>query len=254
MMKKMILLPLLILIIFAVTSDASAEIKTYSFKIVNTYPHDSRAFTQGLEFFNGFLYEGTGLYGKSSLKKINLNTGEIVKTKNLPGNHFGEGITILNDKIYQLTWKENTAYVYDLNFNLLQKFNYKGEGWGLTNDGKYLIMSNGSNTIYYRDPEDFSVLKTIEVAAYGEKISNLNELEYINGEIFANVWFEDYILRIDPENGEINSMINVSGIIDPENYTHEIDVLNGIAFDEHTGRLFVTGKLWPHIFEIEVVE
>lgn len=252
-MKKMILL-LIIIIVFAATSAVSAEIKSYSYKIINTYPHDSTAFTQGLEFFNGFLYEGTGLYGESSLKKINLNNGEILKIKKLPGNHFGEGITILDDKIYQLTWKENTAYVYDLNFNLLKEFSYKGEGWGLTNDGQYLIMSNGSNKIYYRDPEDFSVLRTIEVAAYGEKISNINELEYINDEIYANIWFEDYILRINPESGEINSMINVSGIIDPDNYSHEIDVLNGIAYDKDTGRLFVTGKLWPHIFEIEIVK
>ncbi|RCW47713.1 MULTISPECIES: glutaminyl-peptide cyclotransferase [unclassified Halanaerobium] len=252
-MKKTILL-LIIITIFAAPSAVSAKIKSYSYKIINTYPHDSTAFTQGLEFFNGFLYESTGLYDKSSLKKINLNTGEILKIKKLPGNHFGEGITILNDKIYQLTWKAKTAYVYDLNFNLLKEFSYKGEGWGLTNDSQHLIMSNGSNKIYYRNPDNFSVLRTIEVAAYGEKISNINELEYINGEIFANIWFEDYILRINPESGEINSMINLSGIINPDNYLHEINVLNGIAYDEDTGRLFVTGKLWPHIFEIKIVE
>ena len=240
---------------------AAAKVAEYEVEIVGTYPHDPQAFTQGLIFHDGFLYEGTGGSRKrgdefySSLRKVDITTGKVLKKFDLSDDYFGEGITILNDKIYQVTWHEKTAFVYDLNdFKLLKEFRYPGEGWGLTNDGTNLIMSDGTHVIRFLNPETFELARTITVFNENRKpIMRLNELEYINGEIWANVWQEDEILRIDPNTGQLLGRINLEKIAENEmRSSPDADVLNGIAYDAANDRIFVTGKLWKRIFEIKV--
>ncbi|MEC9490819.1 MAG: glutaminyl-peptide cyclotransferase, partial [Halanaerobiales bacterium] len=230
----------------------AGEINKLNYQILESYPHDPRAFTQGLEFYDNYLYEGTGLYDRSSLRKVKIESGQVLKQINLDQEYFGEGITILNDKIYQLTWKENTAFVYDLDFNLIKTLSYQGQGWGLTNNGQHLIMSNGSEFITFRDPETFKLIKKIEVKNGDQKIKNINELEYHNGFIYANIWQTDYIIKINAQNGRVPAYLNLSDILKTD-YQGEIDVLNGIASDPENDNFLVTGKLWPKIYRIEII-
>ncbi len=233
---------------------AASSTPVFTYKIINTYPHDSQAFIQGLVFEDGLLYEGTGLSGQSTLRIIKLETGDILKIHELPQEFFGEGITAYKDKIIQLTWRSNTGFVYDKNsFNLLRTFHYPTEGWGLTHDGKQLIMSDGTANLYFLNPENFKVTKRIEVYDGNTPVTMLNELEYINGEIFANVWLTNSIARINPQTGRITGWINMDGLFPVNDDDKTKKVLNGIAYDAKNDRIFVTGKLWPNIYEIKLV-
>ena len=239
----------------------NAKIAEYDVEIVKTYPHDPKAFTQGLIFHKGFLYEGTGGSRQrgdnfySSLRKVEIETGKVLQKFDLADDYFGEGVTILNDKIYQITWHEKTAFVYDLNdFKLLKQFSYPGEGWGLTNDGTNLIMSDGTHVIRFLNPETFDLVRTISVFDEKRKpIMQLNELEYINGEIWANVWQKDEIIRIDPTSGKLLGRIDLEKLAENEmDSSPDADVLNGIAYDAANDRIFITGKKWKRLFEIKL--
>lgn len=233
----------------------------YDYEIVKTYPHDPKAFTQGLEFHDGVLYEGTGGDGEnndpffSSLRKVDFATGKVQQKYDLPREYFGEGITILGDKIYQLTWREMTAFEYDLkDFKLLRELRYSGEGWGLTNDGTNLIMSDGTHVIRFVNPQDFKTVRTIVVNdERGKPVMQLNELEFVKGEIWANIWQTGWIVRIDPATGKLLGRVDMNKLSDEvQEKNPHADVLNGIAYDPAGDRLFVTGKLWPSLFEIKV--
>jgi glutamine cyclotransferase len=233
------------------TSDA---VPVYGYKVVNTYPHDRTAFTQGLVYESGGLYEGTGLRGRSTLRRVELETGDILQFRELPAQFFGEGVTIYGDKIIQLTWQSNVGFVHDKEtFQLLRDFNYPTEGWGITHDGKRLIMSDGTSTLYFLDPETFEEIGQIEVRDNDGPVNKLNELEYVRGEIYANVWLTDRIVRIAPLTGQVIAWIELEGLLSPEDRSERVDVLNGIAYDAKNDRLFVTGKLWPKLFEIELI-
>jgi glutamine cyclotransferase len=235
-------------------SPTLAAPPVYTYNVIASYPHDPNAFTQGLDIDDENLYEGTGLWGQSSLRLVNLETGDVLLEESLSAEYFGEGITILGDRIYQITWQENTGFVYDQNsFELLQTFSYPTEGWGITHDGTRLIVSDGTATIYFWDPETLAEIGRISVFDNEGPVIQLNELEFINGEIWANVWLTDRIARISPETGQVLGWIDLTGLLDTSNLTEPVDVLNGIAYDESNGRLFVTGKLWPALYEIEVV-
>ncbi len=226
----------------------------YTYMTLNTYTHDRDAFTQGLVIENGVLYEGTGLYGKSSLRKVDLETGKVLQIHRLPSAYFGEGITILGDTIIHLTWKSKKGFVYDKNsFEVLSEFTYDTEGWGITNDGKRLIMSDGTSTLYFLDTNTFTVTGHVRVHDNNVAIANLNELEYIRGRVYANVWQTDNIAIIDPDSGRVTGWIDLSGLLPAETDGIPVDVLNGIAYDAEDDRLFVTGKLWPSLFEIELI-
>lgn len=232
--------------------------KEYTFKIKKTYPHDPLAYTQGLYFENDVFFEGTGGTGEqgfSSLRKVNIETGEILQSVGLPHDIFGEGIVSFKNKIVQITWQSNVGFVYDKKtFKQIGKFNYSTEGWGITTDGKKLIMSDGTAHLYFWDPETFAQIGQVEVCNDKQAIMYLNELEYINGEVWANVYQENYIVKINPETGKVTGKINLAGILDLKGYDKKVDVLNGIAYDSKRNRLFVTGKWWPKLFEIEVIE
>ena len=229
-------------------------IPIYTCKVVNTYPHDRNAFTQGLIFENGVLYEGTGLRGHSTLRRVELETGDILQISELPSQFFGEGVTIYGDKLIQLTWRSNIGFVYDKgSFGLLREFNYPTEGWGITYDGERLIMSDGTSTLHFLDPETFEEIDRIKVYDGDAPVVRLNELEYIQGEIYANVWQTDRIVRIAPESGQVLGWIDLKGLLSSEDHDKPVDVLNGIAYDAKNDRLFVTGKLWPKLFEIELI-
>lgn len=229
--------------------------KIINYKIVNTYPHKQGSFTQGLTFKDGFLYEGTGHYGTSTLRKVKLETGEIVKISKLSRDVFGEGITIYKNKIIQLSWLSRVGFVYDKeSFKPLGVFNYPVpiEGWGITFDGKSLIMSDGTHKLYFLDPESFVLKNQLEVYDNEGPVRKINELEYVEGTIYANVWQSAQIIRIDPGSGRVIGIIDLKNIV-PEEYKGHMDyVLNGIAYDSKTKHLFVTGKMWPQIFEIEL--
>ena len=225
----------------------------YTYKVVNTYPHDQNALTQGLVFEDGALFEGTGLEGQSTLRRVELETGDILQIHELPAQYFGEGITIYGSKIIQLTWKSGVGFIYDKgSFELLREFDYPTEGWGITHDGERLIMSNGSSTLHFLEPETLEEIGRIEIYDNDGPVTGLNELEYVQGEIYANVLQTDHIARIAPQTGEVIGWVELQGLINPEEYTKPIDVLNGIAYDAENNRLFVTGKLWPKLFEIEL--
>jgi glutaminyl-peptide cyclotransferase len=227
----------------------------YGYKIVHTFPHDPQAYTQGLFFHQGFLYEGTGLEGKSSLRKIDLKTGKILKLHRLPESWFGEGIAFWEDKLFQLTWQNRIGLIYEFSsFRLLKTFYYPTEGWGLTQDGRQLIMSDGTETLYFIDPKTLKENKKVRVLDRGSPVRLLNELEYIRGEIFANVYQTDWIARISPETGEVLGWIDLRGLLPEEDRKKGAEVLNGIAYDTKKGRLFVTGKFWPKLFEIRLVQ
>lgn len=221
--------------------------------VKNTYPHQALDFTQGLLLHRGFLYESTGHYGQSRLIKKELATGKTLREISLPQNYFGEGIALLDDKIYQLTWKNEILIVYDVNaFQEIAKFRYRGEGWGLTSDGKHLLMSNGSSVISFHEPHDFKIVRKITVQDGPKPIGQLNELEYIQGEIWANIYLQDLLVRISPQNGQVLGWIDLSALRTCLPQRARVDVLNGIAWDEKTGRIFVTGKYWPQVFEIQL--
>lgn len=227
----------------------------WSYQIVHTYPHDPRAFTQGLLFVDGHLYESTGLRGQSSIRMLDLNTGRVLQKYNLPADYFGEGLTDWGSTLVQLTWQAHKAFVYDrFSFALLRTFTYSGEGWGLTHDDKELIMSDGSPYLRFLDPKTFRETRRIHVTtASGEEIPDLNELEYVHGEIYANVWHSDRIARISPKTGKLLGWINLNGLRDPRTTANPDAVLNGIAYDAKENRLFVTGKLWPKLYEVKVI-
>jgi glutamine cyclotransferase len=221
-------------------------------KLVRAYPHDPHAFTQGLEYYGGYLYENTGIAGQSTLRKVALETGEVIQKVSLAPEYFGEGLTIFHGKIYQLTWLSKKGFIYDLrSFRQVGEFPYDIEGWGLTHDDKSLIMSDGTNKIRYIDPLSFAVTRTIEVYAGGQGVANLNELEYIQGEIFANIWHSPRIARVDPRSGQVLAWIDLTSIVSMEPHREEA-VLNGIAYDQAGDRLFVTGKNWSKLLEIKV--
>ena len=227
----------------------------YGYEVVKVYPHDPQAFTQGLVFFEGGVFEGTGLEGRSELRQVELETGKVLKRRGIAADQFGEGITLFENKLYQLTWKSRKGYVYDrASFKLIRTFAYPTEGWGLTHDGKRLILSDGTPTLYFYDPKTLKSTGSVFVTQPdGTPLRNLNELEYINGEIWANVWQTDYIARIDPKSGKVTSFVNLTGLLPKNtNLTRNADVLNGIAYDPQDKRVFVTGKLWPFLFEIKL--
>ncbi|SPE50866.1 Glutamine cyclotransferase (modular protein) [Verrucomicrobia bacterium] len=235
------------------TAVAPAKTPVYTYEIVHTWPHDRKAFTQGLVFLNGRLFESTGLYGSSSLRKVELATGRVLKETPLPAQYFAEGLAALDGKLFQLTWQNQKAFVYDLHtFALERDFPYQGEGWGLATDGQWLILSDGTPQIRFLDPATFELKRVINVIDHGQLIGHLNELEYIKGEIFANVWRTDYVVRIDPVTGSVLGLVNFAGLLPPADYTQTTDVLNGIAYDAVGDRLFVTGKCWPKLFEVRL--
>ncbi len=233
---------------------ASLAFAADGYRVVHTYPHDPQAYTQGLLFEDGHLYESTGLNGRSSLRMVDLETGRILQRADVPGNYFAEGLASWHSTLIQLTWQSHVAFVYDrFSFRLLHTFSYEGEGWGLTQDGKNLIMSDGTATLRFFLPGTFREVRHIVVKDRGAQVTQLNELEYVHGEIYANVWHTDRIARISSSSGRVLGWIDLAGLL-PENQRSDPEaVLNGIAWDSAHDRLFVTGKLWPRLFEIKIV-
>ena len=235
-------------------SNKEEGVPVYSYRVVRTFPHDRNAFTQGLVFDRGALYEGTGLHGRSEVRKLDLQSGRILTTNVLPPQYFGEGITVYKDRLIQLTWRSHTGFVYDTeSFRRLKTFHYTTEGWGITHDGLSLIMSNGTSKLYYLDMETFEVTGSVFVRENGVPIPELNELEYVKGEIYANVWKTERIVRIAPGTGQVTGWIDLRGLLTEKDLESPVDVLNGIAYDRENDRLFVTGKWWPKLFEIELI-
>ena len=234
---------------------AGVSPKVLKYKLINTYPHDINAFTQGLEFYKDTLYEGTGLNGESSLRITDYKTGKIYKKIDLDRKYFGEGISILNDKVYQLTWQNGTGFIYDTNLNKKGEFKYQNskEGWGLCNDGATLYKSDGTEKIWQLDPETLAEKDFINVYTNRHKITRINELEWVNGKIYTNVWQKNALAIIDPKTGAVEGIINLSDLHNKVTKHPQLDVLNGIAYDKKTGHLFVTGKKWDKIFEIEIL-
>ncbi len=240
-------------------SDASSleggSPPTYGYEVVNTLPHDKEAYTQGLVFQDGSLLESTGREGHSSLRRVELETGKVLEQVMIPRPYFGEGITLLRGKVFQLTWQHQRGFIYDpWTFAKLGEFTYSGEGWGLTNDGESLVLSDGTNRLRFVDPVDFQLKKSIAVFDGRRAITNLNELEFVQGEIYANVWHTEQLARIDPQTGRVTGWIDLKGLLSRSEVSDEEAVLNGIAYDETKNRLFVTGKLWPKLFEIRLVQ
>ncbi|HVF43318.1 MAG TPA: glutaminyl-peptide cyclotransferase, partial [Pyrinomonadaceae bacterium] len=234
-------------------SPAGGAVPIYGYEVVNTFPHDPGAFTQGLIFHGGALVESTGLEHHSTLRRVELQTGKVLQRVDVPRDFFAEGMTLFDGKIYQLTWKGEKGFVYDpRTFEKTGEFAYTGEGWGLTHDADSLILSDGSPRIRFIDPADYRVRRTINVTDGGRAVSQLNELEYVKGEIFANVWHQNRVARIDPQTGRVTGWIDLSGLLRPGDVSDEEAVLNGIAYDESGDRLFVTGKLWPKLFEVRL--
>jgi len=227
---------------------------TYGYQIERTYPHDVSAFTEGLLYYGGFLYESTGLYEQSSIRKVNLETGRFETRHNLPGQYFGEGIAVWKDRLLQLTWTSGKGFIYDLaTFEPRGEFAYSGEGWSLTSDGKRIIMSDGTPELRFLDYGNLRETGRLQVTDKGRPLKRLNELEWVKGEIFANVWHTDRIARIDPASGRVTGWIDLSGLETSAQRIDAENVLNGIAYDAAGDRLFVTGKRWPKLFQIRVV-
>ena len=232
---------------------AATALPLYGYTVVNTYPHDREAFTQGLQYLDGVLYEGTGLHGQSTIRKVTLETGEVLQRQALSPAHFGEGITVRGGELVQLTWQSGLAFVYDAKtFRPRRTFTYPGEGWGLTQDQAGFIMSDGTDALRFLDPATFKEKRRVRVTANAAPLRDLNELEYVRGEVFANVWMTDRIARIDPATGRVTAWIDLTGLLPERDRWHPDQVLNGIAYDEKGDRLFVTGKLWPRLFEIRL--
>jgi glutaminyl-peptide cyclotransferase len=235
------------------TATQARAVPEYGYEIVRAYPHDRGAYTQGLVYANGVLYEGTGMEEESSIRKVKLETGEVLQRRNVPGV-FGEGIVLWKDRLLELTWKHELGFIYDATtFEPRGQFRYPGEGWGLTHDGKRIIMSDGTAQLRFWDPDKLTETGRITVTDDGRPVDQLNELEYIKGEVWANVWTTDRIARIDPATGKVNGWIDLAGLLRPEDRNDLTDVLNGIAYDAAGERIFVTGKRWPKLFEIRVV-
>ncbi|MEW6749968.1 MAG: glutaminyl-peptide cyclotransferase [Candidatus Latescibacterota bacterium] len=226
----------------------------YGYRVVRTYPHDPRAFTQGLVYAEGYLYEGTGLYGYSSLRRVDLESGAVLEQRLLDPELFGEGLTLFGDRLIQLTWRSGLGLVYDRRtLAPVDRFEYPTEGWGLTHDGQRLVMSDGTARLYFLDPRTYAETGQLAVHDQGVPVTQLNELEWVEGEIYANIWQTDRIARISPGSGAVAGWIDLGGLLRPEDRRQPVDVLNGIAYDPLTRRLFVTGKLWPLLFQIELV-
>jgi glutamine cyclotransferase len=235
-------------------SHATETITKYSYLIVATFPHDHTAFTQGFAYANGFFYESTGRRTESSLRQVDIETGAVIRSVSLAADFFGEGLTVLDQKLIQLTWQSYTGLIYSLeNLSLQQEFYYTTEGWGLTNDGNRLIMSDGSAQIYFLDPANYAIIKTIAVHDTTGPVRNINELEFVNGEIYANIMPSNRIACINPKTGKIRAWIDLSDILQSVKVSSGVDVLNGIAYDSESDRLFITGKLWPVVFEIKLI-
>lgn len=243
----------LALTFLAATSMVAAQaVDTY--KVIHTYPHDQNAFTQGLVYVDGHVYESTGLYGRSSVRMDDVQTGRVLQQVPVPSQYFGEGLTNWGSTLIQLTWQEHKAFVYDrFSFRQLKTMSYPWEGWGLTQDGHSLILSDGSANLYFLDPENMHERRHITVKDHGKPVKELNELEWIKGEIYANIWHTDRIARISPQNGQVLGWIDLSGLLPDNERSDPEAVLNGIAYDAKHDRLYVTGKLWPKLFEIKVV-
>lgn len=229
--------------------------KKYGYKVIRTYPHDREAFTQGLVYENGKFFEGTGQETGSSLREVEPESGKVIRQHNLDASLFGEGITLYHDRIYEVTWRNKVGFIYNKSdFKLINKIYYATEGWGLTTIDDKIVMSDGTNVLYFYEPEMFTVISKVEVYDNEKKRDSLNELEYVNGEIWANIWENDHIARIDPVSGKVLGYINLKGILPAADRDAETDVLNGIAYDSEGKRIFVTGKRWPKLFEIKVTE
>jgi glutamine cyclotransferase len=252
-LRHFLLAFLLAIAIAGAAKPLGSQIQGY--EIVHTYPHDPRAFTQGLLYVDGHLYESTGLRGQSSIRMLDLNTGRVLQKYDLPADYFGEGLTDWGSTLVQLTWQAHKGFVYDrFSFALLRTFSYDGEGWGLTHDDKQLIMSDGTSYLRFLDPKSFRETRRIHVTTEnGQEIPDLNELEYVRGEIYANIWHSDRIARISPKTGKLLGWIDLNGLRDSSTTANPDAVLNGIAYDAKENRLFVTGKLWPKLYEIKVV-
>lgn len=226
---------------------------SYSYEVIHRWPHDPTAFTQGLVFRNGEFLESTGLNGRSSLRNVDLSTGRVLHKKSLPAEYFAEGLAVIGARAYQLTWKNEKGFIYDADtFESLGEFAYAGEGWGLTTDGTLLIVSDGTAWLRFIDPVTFRVVRTIEAVASGKPVDRLNELEWVKGEIFANVWQTDTVVRIDPMSGVVRGLIDFSNLRSRTERWQEADAMNGIAYDPEHDRLFVTGKRWPAVFEVRL--
>jgi glutaminyl-peptide cyclotransferase len=253
--KIKILIPAIVLAACS-CAPSQRQVIDYGYEVVHTYPHDPSAFTEGLFYLDGFLYESTGLEGQSSVRKVRLESGEVVQKYDLPAQYFGEGIINWKDSLIQLTYKTQVGFIYDLaTFKLQRQFEYQGEGWAMTQDGKRIIMSDGTSELRFWDPETLKELGRITVTEESYPVKNVNELEWIKGEIYANVWTTDRIIRIDPETGKVVGRVDLSGILsDADRIGGQTDVLNGIAYDAKLDRIFVTGKKWPKLFEIRLVK
>jgi glutamine cyclotransferase len=234
---------------------SGGSIPVYTYRVVRSFNHDPEAFTQGLVYEGESFYEGTGLRGKSTLRHVDAETGRVIRLHELPDEYFGEGITLHGSKIIQLTYKSNVGFVYDKHtFQVLNRFTYPTEGWGITSDGTQLIMSDGTSTLYLLDPATFGRTGQITVTAAGKRVIGLNELEYVKGEIYANIWPSDRVARISPQTGEVTGWIRLSGLAAPQDQSDPVRVPNGIAYDAEEDRLFVTGKLWPRLYEIQILK
>ena len=258
MLKQITTFAVACTVTFAATwaAPAQAALPVYGFVVKNTYPHDPHAFTQGLFYRDGHLYESTGQYGQSTIRKVELKTGKVLQKADLPAEVFGEGSTAFGNDLIGLTWTSQVGYVFDLKtFKLKQKFSYQGEGWGLASDDRQLYMSDGSATIRVLDAKTLKEVRRVQVSAEGRPVERLNELEMVDGELYSNIWGSELIARIDPASGKVVGVIDLTGLLPPDQRgTKEVDaVLNGIAWDGKGKRLFVTGKLWPKLFEIELV-
>jgi glutamine cyclotransferase len=253
--KIRILIPSIVLAACS-CAPSQRQVVDYGYEVVHTYPHDPSAFTEGLFYLDGFLYESTGLEGQSSVRKVRLESGEIVQKYDLPAQYFGEGIVNWKDRLIQLTYKTQVGFIHDLaTFKLERQFEYPGEGWAMTQDGKRIIMSDGTSEVRFWDPETLKELSRITVTEESYPVKNVNELEWIKGEIYANVWTTERIIRIDPETGKVVGRVDLSGILsDADRIGGQTDVLNGIAYDSKLDRIFVTGKKWPKLFEIRLVK
>ena len=255
MKSNVLLAAALSCLLAAAALPARSEAADWGYRIVNRFPHSTQSFTEGLFYRDGYLYESTGLEGHSAIQKVELKTGRIVQKREIAPQYFGEGIIAWKDRLIELTWKNQLGFIYDLKtFKSRGTFSYAGEGWALTQDGKRLIMSDGTPELRFLDPVTLKETGRLKVTDGGRPVSNLNELEYVDGEIYANIWLTDSIVRINPATGAVTGWIDLSGILKPnERVPGQTDVLNGIAYDAQSKRLFVTGKMWPTVFEIELV-
>jgi glutaminyl-peptide cyclotransferase len=245
------------LLCLALTAAADdAPIPIYTYQVVHVYPHDPNAFTQGLFYLDGFLYESTGLLGRSSIRRVRLETGEVLQQKDLPPEYFGEGITYWGKRLIGLTWRSQVGFIFNLStFTLEKRFEYPGEGWGLTRNDKEVIMSDGTSELRWLNPRTLQEVRRVKVTARGKAVDQLNELEWVNGQILANIWQTNLIARIDPATGNVLAFIDLSDLLsERERIASHADVLNGIAYDAAADRLFVTGKLWPKLFEIRLIK